>query len=80
MSEQQDNMAPGQQNYPNPDENVITPIAKPAEEIRSGAQQEDQLDELKANAPDDNSGKQVGAEPTAYQYERQTEDKESTEE
>jgi hypothetical protein len=80
MSEQQDNMAPGQQNYPNPEENEITPIAKPAKEIRSGAQQEDQLDKLKANAPDDNSGKQVGAEPTAYQYDRQLTDEENTEE
>lgn len=72
MEEQKGNVAPGQQNYPSEEEPQGNPNRQTPDEILQGAQQEDQLDKLKKNAPDGNEGKQHGAEPKAYQYERKT--------
>ncbi|RCH55320.1 hypothetical protein DJ568_09065 [Mucilaginibacter hurinus] len=65
-------MAPGQQHYPDPDKEVQNKQALTPSEIVDGANQEDQLEKMRQNAPKGNEGKETGAEPRAYNYHRQT--------
>jgi hypothetical protein len=51
--ENQGNMAPGQQNAPEPGKTHYTPAEKTGEEILSGARNEDQLEQFKANTGGD---------------------------
>ena len=59
--EQHENMAPGQQNFPKKDKEE-NPDTLSGQEILSGAQQQDQLNQFKENAdgtkPEDNAGDQ----------------------
>ncbi|WP_295767190.1 hypothetical protein [uncultured Mucilaginibacter sp.] len=74
MAEQNESMAPGQQNYPSENEPQGNSHALSGNEIREGANEEDQLDELKENSTDVDEDKKSGAAPTAYQYERKITD------
>ncbi|MVN92966.1 hypothetical protein [Mucilaginibacter aquatilis] len=74
MSEQKGSMAPGQQNYPSENEPQGNPHALSGDEIREGANEEDQLDELKENSTNVDDNKKSGAAPTAYQNERKITD------
>lgn len=74
MENRKGNMAPGQQNSPSEKEPQGNPNRQSSDEIVEGARQEDQLDKLHENAPDGNDGKEIGAEPKAYQHERKDED------
>lgn len=74
MTEQAGSMAPGQQNYPSENEPQGSKAILSGEEISDGANQEDQLDELKKNSTDIDEDKKSGAAPTAYHYERKETD------
>jgi hypothetical protein len=65
----EENMAPGQQNFPAKDGDNGRET-EPGQEIISGARQEDQLDALKDEANEDPSTNDEGAAPGAYQYDR----------
>ncbi|TWR30925.1 hypothetical protein FPZ43_00125 [Mucilaginibacter pallidiroseus] len=73
MEDKKGNMAPGQQNYPSNEDPQGNPNRKTGSEIIKGARQEDQLDKMKENAPEDGTNNTIGAEPKAYQYHRKTE-------
>jgi len=72
MTEQAGSMAPGQQNYPSEKEPQGNPNAVSGKEIKEGANEQDQLDELKKNPSGVEDDKKAGAAPTAYHYERKT--------
>lgn len=63
MKNEEGNMAPGQQNYPKNNREEDNKLVHPDEEINHGAQQTDQLEKLKQAAPNDEAGKQTGAQP-----------------
>ena len=76
MKSPDDNMAPGQQHFP--DENGdLGRESQSAEEIIDGAHQEDQLESLNQQAEEEPSTNHAGAAPTAYQYERQENESET---
>jgi hypothetical protein len=60
MNEQEQNAAPGQQNYPSEQEPQGNPNAESAGEIVKGARNEDQLEKMKEAAPEGEEGKQTG--------------------
>lgn len=63
MEEQEGNMAPGQQNYPSNDESQGNSHALSGDEIREGANEEDQLDEFKKNPKSVDDNQKSGAAP-----------------
>jgi hypothetical protein len=66
MQQQDNNMAPGQQNYPSTNKEENNKNTLPDEEIRAGAQQDDQLDKFKQDAPEGEEGERIGSQPSAY--------------
>ncbi|MCD8742191.1 hypothetical protein LT679_16385 [Mucilaginibacter roseus] len=57
MEQQKGNVAPGQQNYPSEEQPQGNPNRQTPDEIVQGAKQNDQLDKLEENAPDEDEGK-----------------------
>ncbi|UEG51690.1 hypothetical protein LLH06_11990 [Mucilaginibacter daejeonensis] len=57
------NMAPGQQNFPSKEDPQGNPHRRSTEEIVEGARTEDQLDEFKSNAPKGGTEHHEGAAP-----------------
>ena len=69
-----DNVVPGQQNYPTPTD-LGNHNAQSGEQIIRGASQEDQLDSLKQNAAETGPGaNEIGATPSTGDGEQHGED------
>jgi hypothetical protein len=66
MVQQDDNMAPGQQNYPTTSKEENNQNAQSGEELKAGARQDDQLDKLKQNVTEGEEGEKIGSPPNAY--------------
>jgi hypothetical protein len=66
MQERDNNMAPGQQNYPSTNKEENNKNTLSGEEIRAGAQQDDQLDKFKQDVPEGEEGERIGSQPSAY--------------
>lgn len=66
MLPEDDNMAPGQQNFPTTSKEENNEHAQSGEEIKAGAQQQDQLDKFKQNVTEGEDGEKIGSPPNAY--------------
>ena len=66
MLPEDDNMAPGQQNFPTTNKEENNENAQSGEEIKAGAQREDQLEKFKQNVTEGEDGDKIGSPPNAY--------------